>query len=78
MVQWGVTGSLSSGTTTTVSLPTAFPTGCLQVVVGLRNMSGASTSDTGHYGTGGYSASSFDLYNRTASAYTFNYIAIGY
>jgi hypothetical protein len=77
-VQWGVTGSLSSASTTSVTLPTAFPTACLQVLIGIQGNSASSTVATGHYGSGNYSTTAFDLYNRTSLAFTFNYFAVGY
>lgn len=77
-IQWGVTASLNSGTTTSISLPVAFPTSCLQVVTGIQGNSAVSTASTGQWGTGNYSTTAFDLYNRTSVALTFNYIAVGY
>jgi hypothetical protein len=76
--QWGVTGSLSSATTTAVDFPIDFPTGCLQVISGVRDNSAVDTTATGQWGTGNYSVGGFDLYNRTSGARTFNWIAIGY
>jgi len=76
-LQWGVTSSLSSATTTTISFPTTFPTACRQVVVGVQGNSAGVTTNTGHYGTGNYTTTGFDLYNRTSVAYTFNYFAVG-
>lgn len=76
-VQWGVTGSYATATTTSVSFPTAFPTACRQVIVGVSGNSASSVAGTGHYGTGNYSTSAFDLYNRTSLTLTFNYIAVG-
>lgn len=77
-IQWGVTSSLSTATTTSISLPTSFPTACAQVVVTPQGNSGSSTTATGHYGTGNYSVSAFDLYNRTSISLTFNFLAVGY
>lgn len=77
-VQWGATASLGSGTTTGITFPTAFPTGCLQVVAGITGNAAAATTATGQWGTGNYSASGFDLYNRTSIAHTFNWMGIGY
>lgn len=76
-VQWGVTTSLASGSSTSINFPTAFPTGCLQVIAGIRDNSGIATTATGQWGTGNYSASSFSLYNRTSGALTFNWFAVG-
>lgn len=78
ILQWGVTTSLNSGTTTSITFPIEFPSECLQVIAGIRNNSASSTSATGHHGTGNYSASGFDLYNRASVAFTFNWIAVGY
>lgn len=78
LIQWGETASLLSGSSNTITFPIAFPTACRQVIPGLRDMSGASTSDTGQWGTGNYTTTSFSLYNRTASAYVFNWFAIGH
>lgn len=77
-VQWGITASLSSATTTTITLPIAFPTACLQVVPGIRNNTATATTTTGHFGSGNYSTTGFDLYNRTSVALTFNWMAVGY
>jgi hypothetical protein len=77
-IQWGVTASLGSGTTTGITFPTAFPTGCLQVVAGVKDNSAVATTTTGQWGTGNYATTGFDLYNRTSGALTFNYIAVGY
>lgn len=78
VVQWGITGSLSSATTTSTSFPLEFPTNCLQVWLGVRNNSAVATAATGTWGTGGYSATAFDLYNRASVALAFNWVAIGY
>lgn len=77
VIQWGVTGTLNTGTTNTVSFPLAFPTACLQVVPGVYNNSAAATTTTGQWGTGNYGTSSFDLYNRTSINQVFNWIAVG-
>lgn len=77
-IQWGITSSLGSGTTTNIALPTAFPTACRQVIAGVRDNSAIATTTTGQWGTGNYSASAFDLYNRTSSALTFNFLAVGH
>lgn len=77
-IQWGVTGSYATGTTTTVTFPTEFPTGCLQVIASPQGNSASSTTATGHWGTGNYSTSAFDMYNRTSITLTFDYLAVGY
>jgi hypothetical protein len=77
-IQWGVTSSLSSATANTITFPIAFPTACRQVIAGIQGNSASATTETGHYGTGAYTASNFALYNRTTSAYIFNYIAVGF
>lgn len=77
-MQWGVTGIIASGTNTGVTFPTAFPTACLQVIVGIQGNSATITSTTGQWGSGSYTTAGFDLYNRTSSAYVFNYMAVGY
>jgi hypothetical protein len=77
-IQWGATSSLSSGSTTSVSFPTAFSAACLQVLVSVRDNSATVTSVTGQPGTGGYSVSGFSLYNRTSAAQNFNWMAVGY
>jgi hypothetical protein len=76
-IQWGITASLNSATTTSITFPIAFPTACFQVVPGIRNNSAGTTTDTGHFGTGNYSTTAFDLYNRTSAANTFNWMAVG-
>jgi hypothetical protein len=76
-VKWGVTASLASSTATTITFGSAFPTNCFQVVVSVRDNSAGATVATGHFGSGNYTASGFDLYNRTSAAYVFNWIAIG-
>lgn len=77
-LQWGVTASLNSDTTTSVSLPATFPNACLQVLICPQANSASSTTATGHWGTGNYSTAAFDLYNRTSISLTFNYFAMGY
>lgn len=77
-LQWGVTGILSSGSVNTISFPIAFPTACLLVIAGFKDNSGSATTETGTCGTGNYSTTSFDLYNRTSGAHVFNWIAIGH
>lgn len=77
-IQWGATGSIATATTSSVSFPASFPTACLQVVVGAQGNSASSVLATGHYGSGNYSTTAFDLYNRTSISLTFNYIAVGY
>lgn len=76
-VQWGVTGSLASGSSTSINFPTAFPTACFQVISGIRDNSGVAVTTTGQWGTGGYGVSSFSIYNRTSEALTFNWFAVG-
>lgn len=78
IIQWGVTASLTSATTTAITFPTPFPTACLQVIPGVYSNSAGSTAATGHYGTGTYTTDSFELYNRTSAANYFNWIAIGH
>jgi hypothetical protein len=77
-IQWGVTGSYTTGTTNAVSFPIAFPTACRQVIAGIQGNSASSTASTGTWGTGNYSTTGFDLYNRTSLTFTFNYMAVGY
>lgn len=76
-IQWGSTGSLGSASNTTVSFPTSFPSSCFQVMAGITANSGGAVGATGHWGTGNYTASGFDLYNRTSAAYAFNWMAVG-
>lgn len=77
-IQWGVTTSLSSATTNSITFPKSFPSSCLQVIIGIKDIPSGSTAATGHYGTGNYSSSGFDLYNRTSESYVFNWISLGY
>lgn len=77
-LQWGVTASIGSGTNTAQTFPIAFPTACRQVVAGIQGNSAGSTIATGHFGTGNYSTTGFDMYNRTSASYVFNWIAVGY
>lgn len=77
-IQWGITGALSSASTTSISFPIAFPNGCLQVVSGIRNNSAVAVAATGQQGTGNYSTSAFELYNRTSVTQTFNWLAVGF
>lgn len=76
-IQWGVTASILSGVNSTITFPIAFPAACFQVLASIRDNSADVTTGTGHVGTGGYTASNFGLYNRTSSAYVFNWVAIG-
>lgn len=78
IVQWGVTASLSSGTTNAVTFPLTFPNACLQVIAGFRNNSASATTATGHIGTGNYAVGGFDLYNRMSIAGVCNWMAVGH
>lgn len=78
VIQWGVTASLASETTTPITFPTPFDTGCFQVMPGLNSIAAEASSATGHFGSGNYSKTGFDLYNRTDDAHVFNWMAIGY
>lgn len=77
-IQWGFTGSVSSGAVGSVSFPTAFPTACLFVICGIQDNAAVPTSATGQVGTGGQNPSGFEIYNRTSVAHSFNWIAVGY
>lgn len=77
-IQWGASGSVATGTTSSLVFTKAFPNSCLQVLVGVTGNTAVSTAATGHYGSGNYSATGFDLYNRTSQNYTFNYMAVGF
>lgn len=78
ILKWGVTGSVSSGSTESVTPAAAFPTACLQVFASIRDNSAVATTTTGQWGTGNYSVSGFDIYNRTSGALTFNWMAVGH
>lgn len=78
IIQWGVTASIASGVNSGITFPLAFPTGCLQVIPTVRDNSAVATTSTGQPGSGNYSTTGFDLYNRTSVALTFNYLAVGY
>lgn len=78
VIQWGQTASLASGSSTTITFPTAFKTACLHVLVSIKDNSGAAVTATGQPGTGNYLKTGFDLYNRTSIALTFNWLAVGY
>jgi hypothetical protein len=77
-LQWGVTASLNSGTSTAITFPLAFSTSCLAVFLTPKNNSAVATTATGQGGTGNYSVTGFDLYNRASVALTFNWFAIGH
>jgi hypothetical protein len=77
ILQWGSTGKIMTGTTSTITLPLPFPTICLQAIPGIKNNSVAATTTTGQFGTGNYSATKFDLYNRTSIDQFFNWFAMG-
>lgn len=77
-IQWGVTSPVSTGSILTVTLPIACPTACLQVIAGIQGNTYGSPTMTSHFGTGGYTATTFDLYNLTGTSYAFNWIALGY
>ena len=78
IIQWGVTASLSSASTTTITFPKVFPNSCLQVILGIKDNASGSTAATGHFGTGNYTATGFDAYNRTSAANVFNWFSVGY
>jgi hypothetical protein len=77
-IQWGVSSLVNSGTTSSIVFTKVFPNSCLQVLLGITGNVAVATSATGHYGTGNYSTTGFDLYNRTSQNYTFNYMAVGF
>lgn len=76
-LQWGVTGSVSSAATESVTFPIEFPTSCLIVIPGIKSNSGVATTATGQPGVGNYAATGFDLYNRTSVSLTFQWFAVG-
>lgn len=76
-VQWGVTGSIGTGTTSTISFVTAFPNRCGQVVVTVKDNSARAVTVTGQPGVGNYTTTGFDLYNRCSVDHVFSWIAIG-
>jgi hypothetical protein len=78
ILQWGITDTINSASSTDVTFPLAFPNTCLQVVVSVRNNSGTATSATGMPGTGAYTSSQFTLWNRTSVNQVFNWLAVGY
>jgi len=78
IVQWGVTGSVSSGATSSIVFPAEFPTACLIAFVGVKDNSAIATTATGQPGVGNYSATGVDLYNRTSVSQVLNWIAIGH
>lgn len=77
-IQWGASASIPTASTASQTFPKAFPNACLQVVIGITGNTAVSSLATGHYGTGNYSATGFDIYNRTSQNYTFNYMAVGW
>jgi hypothetical protein len=77
-LQWGVTASIASASTSSVAFPLAFPTACVQVLTSVRDNSAVATTATGQVGSGNYSAAGFDLYNRTSVAQVFNWFAVGF
>lgn len=76
-VQWGVTSSVASGATESVAFGTSMPNNLWQAYAGVRDNSAVATTATGQWGTGNYTTSGFDIYNRTSVALTFNWWAVG-
>lgn len=77
-LQWGITGSVSSEATESVTFPLEFPNACLQAIACARNNSAELSTTTGRLGTGNYSTTGFDIYNRTSVSQTINWFAVGY
>lgn len=77
IIQWGTSASLGSATTTGITFSKVFPNGCFQVILSIKDNPAGSTAATGHFGSGNYSATGFDLYNRTSASYAFNWLAVG-
>jgi len=77
-IQWGTASGVTSGSTSTPSFSTSFPTACLHVIAGVKDNSAVATTSTGQWGTGSYSTTGFSLYNRTSVTLDFNWIAVGY
>lgn len=76
MMVWGVSTSISQGTSVTVTLPYSFPTACLQVVI-----TGRGSINTGGGGSDvvdSISTTSFILRHGSDPARSFGYLAIGY
>lgn len=78
IVQWGLTNSIASATNTVVSFPTTFPNACLNVTANPAGNSAGSTLDSGHWGTGSFTTTTFTMLNRTTASYAFFWHAIGY
>jgi hypothetical protein len=73
---WGSV-TVGSGATGSVSFVTAFPVACRVVVASPFGNNATSTASTGSWGTGNYSTTGFDLYNRTTLALDFRWMAVG-
>jgi hypothetical protein len=76
-IQWGAIASIASGTNTAQTFPVAFPAACFQVVAGITGNGAILTTTTGQWGVSSTSTTGFTLNNRTSSALTFNYVAVG-
>jgi hypothetical protein len=78
-LQWGATAAgIGTAGVGSIVFPLAFPTACLQVIASVRDNGSVGTGTTGQFGTGNYSTTGFDLYNRTSGSLNFNWFAIGH
>ena len=75
IVQWGITGSLTSGTSNTITLPITFPTknACVVYLPTTQNASGASSPSASSLTT-----TNFSLWANQLVASAYNWLAIGY
>lgn len=76
ILQWGTTGSISAGSTSTITLPIAFPTAFVSVnPTETSNGSGAAEANNNAVVA---SLSTFSLSNRSTVPQTFMWLAVGY
>lgn len=75
ILQMGVTASINSGVTGSTTLPIAFPTAAVSVVVTRNSASALSGSPDSAIFT---SLSAFTTFNASSTAVTFGYVAMGY
>lgn len=75
IIQWGITGSVATGGSTTVTFPIAFPTSCLNVQVTGQI---ASVANSFTRSAGAPSTSQVTLYSNNALPSPISWLAIGY
>jgi len=79
IIQWGISGNISVDTSSTVTLPIAFPSALVALTCNPSSWTSASSYSTGSWSASKVSLSQISINNRTnINSGTFYWIAIGY